>query len=233
MLMKAKLLGLFLIAVALFSSCTKEDPDSPNPATEFSFNAPDELVFKNSGTKALAVAVNGSSSKEFVVRLSDLNNAFFAGVSQQIVVTGGATATFEVPFNQHNMQPGEYPAKLEVSVANENVPSQSKTIKMVYTPNCGWDFRNHANGEITYEINGILQNKVINCNYNNEGKLQVSGLAGYAMTLEFDCGAQTVSMIPLTHLGEYHTANGQIEGNEIAIQVFSDGNLHATARVKP
>jgi len=223
---------ILLIGLVTITGC-KKDSDDPDQSLEFSFDTPDAVIFEHSGTQPLLVDVQGDASKQFVVRLSELNSAFFSGFSQQIDVTGGETATFDVPFNQHNTSPGEYHAKLEVSMANENVPSKTKMITLVYSPNCGWEFRNHVNGEITFDINGILENKTIACGYNNTGQLDVTGLTTYTVTLIFDCDEKTVSMVPVTNIGSYMTAHGQIEANEILLEIFSDGNSHATARIKP
>jgi hypothetical protein len=80
---------------------------------------------------------------------------------------------------------------------------------------------------------GNLLNKTISCSYNLDGQLVVSGLTVYDVVLNADCTNQTVTMVPLVNNGFYMTGTGQIQGDEIALQIFSDGNLHSNSRIKP
>ena len=224
--------AFFVCVLMSFQSCKKSNDDTPKP-TVFTFTTPDEITFEYSGSKLLTVAVQNAENKEFGASLSGLNAAFSNG-SQQLVIPSNQERSFNINFNQIGATPGIYPCVLTIGVFNENnyVP-QTKTINLVYTPNCAYNYRNYLNGEITYEINGILLNKSISCSYNNQGQLVVSGLTTFPVVLNFDCQAQTCTMQALTHLGFYVTGNGYIQGQYVMLNMYDDGVLSAVARIKP
>ena len=222
---------LVFTVVIGFQSCKKNTDTDPLPVV-FSFTAPDTLEFEHSGAMPLEVSVQCTQEKQFGASLSGLNAAFSDGY-QQLLISSNQSASFNIQFYQTNALPGTYPCQLTVSVANENNTPQSKTIQLKYTPNCAYNYRNYQNGEITYQSNGTLLNKSINCTYNDQGQLAVSGLTTYTVVLNFDCPSQTVTMQPLTNLGFYMTADGSIQGQDIVLTMYSDGNLHAVARIKP
>jgi len=120
-----------------------------------------------------------------------------------------------------------------VSVPGENNAIRTKNISLIYRPNCLYNFRNHIYGQITFVSSGNLLNKTISCSYNLDGQLVVSGLTVYDVVLNADCTNQTVTMVPLVNNGFYMTGTGQIVGNDIVLQIFSNGNLHSNSRIKP
>jgi hypothetical protein len=190
-------------------------------------------LFEYSGSKQLAVAVQNSQNKEFGASLSGLNSSFYDG-GQQLVIPSNQERYFDINFNQTNAIPGSYPCQLTVSVFNVNnyIP-QTKDIKLIYAPNCAYNYRNYINGEITYQINGILTNKTINCSYNNQGQLVIDNLTTFPVVLNFDCQNQTVTMQSLTHLGFFVTGDGYVLGQNIILNIYDDGVLNAVARIKP
>jgi len=44
---------------------------------------------------------------------------------------------------------------------------------------------------------------------------------------------QNVTMVHLITNNFYITGEGEIEGDEIALKIFSNGNLHSNSRIKP
>ena len=215
----------------VFSSCEKEEDPIPQP-TEFSFTAGDSLIFETSGTLPYAVSVQCATAKEFGASLQSLTGGFDIGL-QSLSIPSNESRDFNVQFNQTNATPGVYPAPLTVSIFNENNTPKTKTVYFVYRPNCAYTFKNHSIGQITFVSNGILLNKNITCAYNTSGQLVVSGLTTFDVTLNFDCENNTVTMDPFVNNGFLNTGNGQIEGNEIALQMYSDGVLHSNSRIKP
>lgn len=84
------LLGVCMILMVM-QSCTKES--DPPLTTEFSFNAPDSVVFEHSDTKALDVSVPSISNNSFVASLSGVNSSFNYG-NQELVISSGDTESF-------------------------------------------------------------------------------------------------------------------------------------------
>ncbi len=220
-----------LLVLAYFSSCKKDETDPPKP-TQFSFSIPDSLVFEHSETKPLPVSVQSESSKTFYATFESLPPDGFGYFLDPIEIEANQTGNLNLDFYQTQVVPGTYIADVRVSLPNENNAIQNKEIKLVYRPNCMYDFREHVYGQITFVSNGNPLNKTISCNYNLEGQLEISGLTTYDVVLNADCDNQTVTMVPLINNGFYMTGEGQIEGNEIALQIYSDGVLHSNSRIR-
>lgn len=217
-------------AFILFSSCKKDDPEQPQP-TQFSFTIPDSLVFEHSDTKAVTVNVQSASGKSFIATFETLPPNAFGYFDGDISIAANQSGNLELEFYQTFAEPGNYTGIVRVAVPNENNAIQTKEINLVYRPNCLYAFRNYVYGQITFVSNGNLLNKTISCEYNLDGQLEISGLTTYDVVLNADCENQTVSMVPLINNGFYMTGSGQIEGDEIALQIFSDGELHSNSRI--
>lgn len=220
---------ILLLVIASFSSCKEDDEPIPQQ-TEYSFTCNDSLIFEHSGTIPYSVAIQCASSKEFGASFQTVTGGF--DVSSQLTIPSNESRNFNVSFNQTFATPGVYPADLSVSIFNENNTPKNKTVYFVYRPNCGYAFRNYTIGQITFVSNGILLNKNITCAYNTSGQLVVSGLTTFDVTLNFNCDNNTVTMNPVVNNGFLNTGNGQIEGTEIALQMYSDGVLHSNSRIK-
>jgi hypothetical protein len=220
-----------LSLLAIFSFRCK-DEDDPILPTEFSFTSNDSLVFETSGTLPYYVNVQCASAKEFGASFQSVTGSFDVG-NQSLTIPSNESRNFNVQFNQTFATPGVYPADLSVSIFNENNTPKRKTVYFVYRPNCAYDFRSHNIGQITFVSNGILLNKNITCAYNTSGQLVVSGLTTFDVVLNFDCDNNTVTMESLVNNGFLTTGNGQIEGNEIVLQMYSDGVLHSNSRIMP
>ncbi len=221
---------ILLLAIATISSCKKDEEPAPQP-TEFTYTANDSIVFEHSGTMPYSVAVQCSLGKEFISSFSGLFDSFSSG-GTTLSIPSNESRSFNISFNQFGVTPGAYPCTLSVAVPNENNALKTKVVQMVYRPNCGYAFRNYTIGQITFVSNGILLNKTISCSYNTSGQLVVSGLTTFDVTLNFDCTNNTVTMDPVVNNGFLNTGSGQIEGTEIALQMYSDGVLHSNSRIK-
>ena len=219
-----------MIGIATISSCKKEeDPIIP---TEFSFTSNDSLIFETSGTLPYEVHVQCASAKEFGASFQQVTGAFNAG-SQSLTIPSNESRNFNVQFDQAFATPGIYTADLTVSIFNENNTPKRKTVYFVYRPNCAYEFRNHNIGQITFVSNNELLNKNITCAYNTSGQLVVSGLTIFDVVLNFDCDNNSVTMESLVNNGFLTTGSGQIVGNEIVLQMYSDGVLHSNSRIMP
>jgi hypothetical protein len=230
-----KILCLLMALFGMMTQSCKKDKSSvvPLPRIEFTVSSADTLVFEHSGTKDFEVSVSSVHQKDFVASFSDINAAFTLTEREQLISSNTAR-NFSFTFNQFGVQPGVYPSKLSVSVANENAESFEKNVMLVYRPNCAYEFRDYKNGEITYQINGILQNKTLTCSYNTSGKLSITGLTPYPVVLEINCDNKTVSMQPVIHNGATKTAQGSINmQQQIELSIFNDGAPDAVAVIKP
>jgi hypothetical protein len=223
---------LTCISLLAISSFRCKDEDDPILPTEFSFSSNDSLVFETSGTLPFPVGVQCASAKEFGASFQSLTGSFDVG-NQSLTIPSNESRNFNVQFDQTFATPGVYPANLTVSIFNENNTPKSKTVYFVYRPNCAYNFRNHNIGQITFESNGILLYKNITCAYNTTGQLVVSGLTTFDVVLNFDCDNNTVTMESLINNGFLTEGSGQIEGNEIVLQMFSNGVLHSNSRLMP
>jgi hypothetical protein len=224
--------AISLLTIAFIFSCNK-DKDEPNDSPiNLSFKVQDSLIFEHSGKKNLNIEVSSNSNKTFMARIENANNAFKISTNP-INIPSNENRFFEIEFKQKDVVPNAYACNLSVTIPNENFVPKTKTIYFVFNPNCAYNFRNHKNGEITFQINGLQQNKAITCSYNESGQLVVKNLTTYDVVLNFNCENNQVEMQPLTNIGSYMTANGSVSGNEINLQMFSDGNLHAIAKIKP
>lgn len=229
-MIKKSLLFIALGMMAVMSACKKDEQPETKP-TEFTYTAADSLIFEHTGTLPYTVEVQSSSGKEFISSFSGLGASFSNG-GTTLTIPSNQSRSFDVYFNQIGAVPGIYPCTLTVAVPNENNALKTKIVQMVYRPNCGYPFRNYTFGEITYQINGILENRAITCEYNIDGQLEVVGLVPFPINLNFNCTNSTVTMDPVLHLGNVVTCTGSIEGTEVALQFFNDGNLNAIGRVK-
>ena len=228
--MKSSILfTLACLSLLAISSCKEEeDPILP---TEFSFTANDSLIFETSGILPYYVGVQCASAKEFGASFQNVTGSF--NVGYPLSIPSNESRNFNVQFNQTFATPGVYTADLSVSIFNENNTPKTKTVYFVYRPNCAYNFRNHNIGQITFVSNGILLNKNITCAYNTSGQLVVSGLTTFDVVLNFDCDNNTVTMESLVNNGFLTEGSGQIEGNEIVLQMYSDGVLHSNSRIMP
>lgn len=229
--MKSTLLSFLALSVLLVSSCNKDDETETPTPTEFTYTANDSLIFEHSGTLPYAVAVQSNSGKGFISSISGLFDSFSNG-GTTLSIPSNESRSFNISFYQTGVTPGVYPCSLTVAVPNENNAIKTKVIQMVYRPNCGYAFRNYTIGQITYISNGELLNKNITCAYNTSGQLVVSGLTTFDVVLNFNCENSTVTMDPEVINGFLTTGSGQIEGTEIALQMYSDGVLHSNSRIK-
>lgn len=221
---------LFLFVAVGLSSCKKDKSKDDAPKqVEFTFSAPESLTFEHSGTKQLPVSIQGGGGHQIVVRLKEVSSPFSAG--SDVIVYGDQTAQMDVQFSQFNATPGAITAQVEVALLNENQASKTKSVQLVYAPNCAYGFRERTLGNITYQINGLLENKTISCEYNSQGQLVVQGLSGYTMVLDFDCPSQTVSMSSFLYQGSVMTAEGFIESQQVVLSIYNEGELHAMARI--
>jgi hypothetical protein len=216
--------------VFLFTACDKDEQPQPEP-TAFTYTAADSLVFEHSGTLPYAVSVQSASGKTFISSFSGLFDSFYNG-GTTLNIPSNESESFNITFNQFGVTPGAYPCTLTVAVPNENNAVKTKMVQMVYRPNCAYAFRNYTIAEITYAINGILENRAITCAYTATGQLEVAGLTPFTFLLNFDCANLTVSMEPLIHLGNVVTCTGTIEGSEIMLQFFNDGAFNASGKIK-
>jgi hypothetical protein len=214
-----------------FVSCNKDDGSEEPKPTEFTYTASDSLIFEHSGSLPYAVAVQSSSGKGFISSFSGMFDSFSNG-GTTLSIPSNESRSFNISFNQFGVNPGVYPCTLSVAVPNENNALKTKIVQMVYRPNCGYAFRNYTIGQITFISNGTLLTKNITCAYNSLGQLVVSGLTTFDVVLNFNCENNTVIMEPEVINGFLTTGNGQIEGTEIALQMYSDGVLHSNSRIK-
>lgn len=219
------------ILFTLMSACKKDEQPQPQP-TQFSFSISDSLVIEHSGTQVVPVSVQSASNKSFIATFETLPPNAFLYLGGEIPIEANQSENLEFEFYQTLASPGNYTGVVRVAVPNENNAIQTKEIKLVYRPNCGYAFRNYTIGEHTFVSSGNLVNKSITCAYNLEGQLEVEGLTSYMVTLDLNCAESTVSMAPLLHLGNVVTCTGTIEGSEIALQFFNDGVLHSFGRIK-
>lgn len=226
-----KSLTFILTAFVCFSSCKKDETEQPKP-TQFSFSIPDSLVFEHSDTKPIPVSVQSESAKTFYATFESLPPNGFGYFQNPIEIEANQSGNLNLDFYQTQVTPGTYIADVRVSLPNENNAIQNKEIKLVYRPNCLYAMRNHVYGQITFVSNGSPLNRTIDCEYDTEGRLVISGLTTYDVKLTADCENQTVTMVPLINNGFYMTGSGQIEGNEIALQIYSDGALHSNSRIR-
>ncbi len=216
--------------IVFISACKKDEQSEPEP-TPFTYTAADSLVFEHTGTLPYTVAVQSTSGKDFISSFSGLGASFSNG-GATLTIPSNQSRSFDIYFNQVGAVPGIYPCTLSVAVPNENNALKTKIVQMVYRPNCGYTFRNYTFGEITYQINGLLENRAITCEYNSEGQLEVVGLVPFQINLNFNCANATVIMDPVLHLGNVVTCTGSIEGSEVALQFFNDGELNAIGGIR-
>jgi hypothetical protein len=221
---------LCTLLIGFLHSCKKDEQPEPEP-TAFTYTAADSLIFEHTGTLPYAVAVQSTSGKEFISSFSGLGASFLDG-GTTLTIPSNQSRSFDIYFNQVGANPGVYPCTLSVAVPNQNNAVKTKIVQMVYRPNCGYPFRNYTFGEITYQINGLLENRAITCLYNSEGQLEVDGLVPFQINLNFNCSNATVTMDPVLHLGNVVTCTGAIEGTEVALQFFNDGVYNAVGRIK-
>jgi hypothetical protein len=221
---------LYTLLIGFLHSCKKDEQLQPEP-TAFTYTAADSLIFEHTGNLPYAVAVQSTSGKEFISSFSGLGASFLDG-GTTLTIPSNQSRSFDIYFNQVGANPGVYPCTLSVAVPNENNALKTKIVQMVYRPNCGYPFRNYTFGEITYQINGLLENRAITCNYNGDGQLEVDGLVPFQINLNFNCADATVTMDPVLHLGNVVTCTGAIEGTEVALQFVNDGALNAIGRIK-
>jgi hypothetical protein len=222
---------LSLITLAVFTSCDK-DKDQVDP-NQFSFAIPDSLVFAHSQETYIPVTVVSESDKGFFADFETLPPDVFGPYNAEVAIAANQTGNLPLTFHHTYANPGTYTGVVNVYIPNENNANQTKEIKLIYRPNCLYSFRDHIYGQLTYVSNGILLNKTISCFYDMEGRLDVSGLTFYDVILNANCDDQTVTMVPLVYNGSYMTGSGQIEGDEIALQIFSDGVLLSNCKIKP
>ena len=227
-----QIITLFLIALFTteFQSCKKKEETDP-PVVEFTMTSPDTVKFEHSDTLQLLFGVQCNSDVQFTANLTAMDAAFNY-INPDPLFGANQNGYFNIKFNQNFSSPGVYPCQLYVSAVNVNNVPQTKTVQLVYAPNCAYDYRNRVNGEITYQINGILLNETISCSYNELGQLEVTGLTTFTMVFNFDCASQTLTMVPVTHLGFYMTATGYVQGSDIIITMLADGNPDAVAKIK-
>ena len=230
-MIKNSLFCIVLGMLSLLSACKKDEQPQPQP-TQFSFTIPDSVVFEHSGTQVVPVSVQSTSSKSFIAKFETLPPNAFLYLGGEIPIEANQSENLEFDFYQTLATPGDYTGVVRVAVPNENNAIQTKDIRLVYRPNCLYAFRNHVYGQITFESSGNLLNRTIDCEYDTEGRLVVSGLTTYDVKLTANCENQTVSMVPLINNGFYMTGSGQIEGNEIALQIYSNGEIHSNSRIK-
>ena len=174
---------LYTLLIGFLHSCKKDEQPEPEP-TAFTYTAADSLIFEHTGTLPYAVAVQSTSGKEFISSFSGLGASFLDG-GTTLTIPSNQSRSFDIYFNQVGANPGVYPCTLSVAVPNENNALKTKIVQMVYRPNCGYPFRNYTFGEITYQINGILENRAISCEYNIDGQLEVVGLVPFQINLNF------------------------------------------------
>ena len=220
------LVGSFAL---LFSTCKKEAEEVTE--SPFTISSGDSLVFEHTGSQAFAVSATAAAGKLLGIRLESLPNGFSVAESE-LSVEANSTRNFTVQFNQFDIDPGVYSASLRGSIYNENSTPKSKQVYFVYRPTCAYECRNFTYGRITYVINGIPDNRSVQCAYTTDGRLEVEGLTPYTFYLDFNCGASTVTMQPLIHLGNYITASGTVVNGEILLEIYNEGNLTANAMIR-
>jgi hypothetical protein len=222
-----------LVAATLVTSC-KEDTGTSPAETAFTLQASDSIVFEHADTLNIQASSTCAIDKEFAFTLSNLSTIFTPEQSS-IISRSNLKANFGIRFkNIQSYTAGTFPCVVTGNVTNENSTPQSKTVKVIYRPNCAYNYRKHVNGTITYTINGILLNRSITCSYTDEGYLKIENLSNAgSFELKFDCSNNNATIVPKTVNGHYLSGTAQITGNNIAIQMYSDGNLNATMEVKP
>jgi hypothetical protein len=231
--MKKALVYMFCGIVSLQQfGCKKSSNDNNTSVIDYTYEAADSLIFEHTGQINYSVKINSTTGKEFSAALTEINGAFSLQYNN-VSIPSNETRNIPISFNQYNVVPDLYPCKLSLVVPNENNSTKTKTVWLVYRPNCAYSFKDHINGDITYVTNGQLNNKSIVCTYNDDGQLQIAGLAPFYFTLNFDCAAQTVTMKQITHLNSLITGNGTISNNQINFQMYNDGALNAVLNIKP
>lgn len=231
-LLSFRSLSVSLFLMLILVACKKETDTSGEVVPVYSFSAPDSLVFEHSSIKTLKIKVNGESNTGFAAKLNNVP-AFF-GSYGELQIPSNEEREYQIEFNQFSAVPNSYPIELSVFVPNINLANtQNKTIQLIYRPNCGYSFKNYVNADITYTINGLLENKSVTCSYESDGRFKVTGLVPFEMIFTFDCGAQSFTMAPVTHLGEVKTCLGAIQGQNLVYEIYSNGALSATGKIQP
>lgn len=213
----------------LMSSCSSKDDDNLDlrPAVT-SISGTDSIVFEHSGTGTLQVNAVSSNGASMIAVLRDLPAGFTLAQNDLAL-----PASFELQFNQTNATPFRRTAQVEVAIPNVNATSLTKTVYLVYRPNCAYNYIDHSIGQITYAINGILNQNSISCSYNTEGQLEVEGLTPFTVVLNINCSTGAVNMPSTLHLGSIITATGNVNGNAIDLTFSNDGEENAVARILP
>lgn len=227
----ALFLGLFII-----SSCGKSKNEEP-AKTDFTINTPDTLVFDNWKTLILPITIShlsGPVAGEFSNSLQVLDNVTMFPKTSDLIIPINDSRNLEIGYTGPNMVPGIYTSELATTQLNINNPiSKKKKIYLVSRPNCAFNFANHINGNITYNINGIKVNKSINCNYEIDNSLRVTNLRTFPIFLNMNCSAGTVSVKPVTNNGNLYAGSGTINGNKINLTLTSNGVQDAVAEIFP
>lgn len=218
---------LFISFLGAACSSTDDDTMETVPAVT-SISGTDSIVFEHSGTGTLQVNAISSNGAGMIATIRELPSGFTL-VQNDLALP----ASFEIQFNQTNTIPFRRTAQVEVAIPNVNATPLSKTVYLVYRPTCAYDFIEHSIGQITYAINGILNQNSITCSYNNQGQLVVVGLTPFTVVLDINCTSGAVTMPSTLHLGNIVTASGNINGNAIDLIFFNDGVQNAVARILP
>lgn len=217
----------------IFTSC--KDKAEPTPTeTSFTLSASDSIVFEHADTLNIQSSSVCAVDKEFAFTISNLST-IFTPESSSIITRSNATANFVIRFrNIQSYSAGTYPCVVASSITNENSTPQNKTVKVIYRPNCAYNYKNYVNGKIQYTINGIFTNKSITCSYTDEGYLKIENLSNAgSIELKMDCLNNIASVVPKTINGHYYTGDAQLSGSQWNIQLYSDGTLNANAAILP
>jgi hypothetical protein len=223
--------SLYLV-LFFFNAC--KDKSTPPSETEFTFTATDSLVFEHCDTLPILVTPSCALNKEFGVNMTDLAS-IFSTPSNSLITNSNTSASFDIRLsNTTNVVPGKYSCNIITNITNENSTPKNKSVKIIYRPNCAYNYIGYVNGNITYIINGIQVNKSITCTYTSEGYLKILNLSNAgSIELKMNCASNTATIVPKTINGNYCSGSAQLAGNQINLQIYSNGTLNANAVIMP
>lgn len=236
---KINILILTICLSILFSCKKKDDNQTVDTKVDFSITCADTLFFDNvSQDEGLSVNVvrnGGATSGDVALNLSNFSNSEFYASANDIICPIDESRSLNVHFTSSNLAAGIHTCKLTATQANYSGSSntKTKTIYLKVQPTCAFSFKDFINGNITYNINGIKNNYSVDCKYELDNTLSITGLTPYKLTLKLNCNDNTFTVKQLTYNGWLIGGSGTYTNSKISGILTNNGVNNASFEIIP